>query len=126
MIKEYLIAQTSDTGGDSTDTPDSKIFGKLYAVAVVDGDYEDNFDVTLSYVNSAGVTVTLLTLTDLSADVVYYPREQVCDNTGAGMNYNDESDEPVETMAIVAGIVTSTLADGGDTKSGKVLIYVEV
>jgi len=123
-LVEYYLSQTSDVSGDSVDEFERPIFGRLCGVAVVDGDLEDNFDITLTYVNAGIGTITLLTLTDLSDDAMYYPREQVCGNTGAGLDYNDESDEPVAEPPIIAGTVTSTLADGGATKTGAVLLYV--
>ena len=123
-LVEYLLNQTSDTSGDSVDVFEAPIFGRLCGVAVVDGDLANDFDITLTYVNSGIGTITLLTLTDLSADAMYYPREQVCGNTGAGLDYNDESDEPVAEPPIIAGYVTSTLADGGATKTGAVILYV--
>ena len=122
-LKEYIIEITTDADGDSTDTSESSIFGRLYAVDVVDGTLADNFDITLTYSSGhSAVSKTLLTLTNLSADATYYPREQVHDNAGAGVTY-DGSNEIYE-MPIVAGLVTATTGDGGATKSGAVVLYI--
>ena len=123
-MREILINQTSDADGDSVDTSESGVYGRLYAVEVVDGDLADNFDITLTYLNSRGGTITLLTLTNLTADAIYYTRHQVSDNAGAGLSYNDESDEPVTDLPLVSGVITSTLADGGATKTGAVILHI--
>ena len=120
-MKEYLIKQTSDTGGDSVDTTSEPIFGRLYAVTVVDGNLADNFDITLTYANAQAGTITLLTLTNLSADKIYYPRTLVQGLDGVDLTGTAGGDRE---MQLVAGVVTSTLADGGSLTSGSVLLYI--
>ena len=121
-LQEYLIEITSDASGDSVDTSEGSIFGLLFAVDIVDGTLADDFDITLTYASQQGVTKTLLTLTDLTADATYYPREQVHGNTGSGLTY--DGTRLLETMPLVAGTVTATTADGGNAKSGAVILYV--
>jgi len=120
-IREHLIKITTDANGDSADTSERSIFGHLNAVDVVDGDLADNFDLTLTYVNSQGVTKTLLTLTNLSADATYYPRHVLHGETGTALTGTSGGDR---TGPLVAGKVTVTTADGGATKSGAVILYV--
>ena len=120
-LREHLIKITTDANGDSTDTSERSILGHLNAVDVVDGDLADNFDLTLTYVNSQGVTKTLLTLTNLSADATYYPRHVVHGETGTALTGTSGGDR---TGPLVAGKVTVTTADGGVTKSGAVILYV--
>ena len=121
-LEEYLIEITTDANGDSTDTSEQAILGHLDAVDVVDGDLADNFDLTLAYVNSQGVTKTLLTLTNLSADATHYPRHVVSGETGTALTGTAGGDR---TKPLVAGKVTVTTADGGVTKSGAVILYVD-
>lgn len=121
-MREYKISITSDASGDSVDTTGKGIFGRLYAVDVEDGDLADDFDITLTYASPNGVTKTLLTLTDLSADATYYPREQVHDNAGAGLTL--DGTRVAFDLPMVAGIVTATTGDGGATKSGSITLYV--
>jgi hypothetical protein len=121
-LEEYLIEITTDANGDSTDTSEQAILGHLDAVDVVDGDLADNFDLTLAYVNSQGVTKTLLTLTNLSADATYHPRHVVHGETGTALTGTAGGDR---TGPLVAGKVTVTTADGGVTKSGAVILYVD-
>ena len=122
-LTDYIIEQTSDASGDSVDTSEEAIYGLLHSVTVVDGDLADNFDITLTYADSYGsAAITLLTLTNLTADGVYYPREQVHSNAGAGLTY--DATRVVAEPPLIHGLVTSTLADGGATKSGKVILHV--
>ena len=123
MLKEYIIKITTDGSGDAVDTTDTGIFGKLYAVAMVDGDFADGVDAVIIYTDSQGVERTLLTLTNWNSDRIYYPREQVHSNTGAALTY--DGTYPVTTTPIIAGPVQVTTDEGGATKSGAVILYVE-
>jgi len=121
-LEEYLIEIMTDANGDSTDTSEQAILGRLDAVDVVDGDLADNFDLTIAYTNSQGVSKTLLTLTNLTADATYYPRAVVHGETGTPLTGTAGGDR---TKPLVAGKVTVTTADGGVTKSGAVILYVD-
>lgn len=123
-LQEYRIDVTTDGSGDSVDTSEDPILGRLYAIAMVDGDLADGVDTTFTYDDPAGETRTLLTLTNWNSDQLVYPRHATVDNAGAASYYNDGGDEPVEVMPIISGIVTATTAQGGDTKSGSYLLYV--
>jgi hypothetical protein len=122
-LVDHIIEQTSDANGDSVDTTEESVYGFLHSVTIVDGDLADNFDITLTYVDSHGsAAITLLTLTNKTADGVFYPREQVHSNAGAGITYDGSN--KVSEPPLIYGIVTSTLADGGATNTGKVILHV--
>jgi len=123
-MNEYVILITTAAGGTSTDTTESPIIGRLYAVDFELGTLASGaVDVTLTYKSSeAGVTKTLLTLTNLAANATYYPREQVHGNTGTGLTL--DGTRIAFDLPIIAGTVTATTAQGGDTKSGSVKLYV--
>ena len=121
MLKEYIIKATTDGSGDSVDLSEMPVFGRVYAVDLIDGDLADGVDTTFTYVNSQGVTKTLLTLTDWNSDKTLYPREVMHGNTGSALTGTAGGDT---TMPIVAGYVTATTAQGGATKSGSYLLYI--
>ena len=120
-ITEYLITIDVDASGASTDTVGTAIFGQLYAVDVVNGTLANNFDITLSYANSQGVSHTLVTFTNLSADGLYYPRHVVHSEAAAALTGTSGGDR---AMPLIAGTVTAVTADGGVSKSGALILYV--
>lgn len=122
-MKEYILKITTIADGSSTVTTEGPVHGVLYAVETVDGDLADGVDTTLTYISPSGVTKTLLTLTDWNTDATYYPGEQVHGNTGAALTLDGTRiafDKP-----IISGIVTATTAQGGNVKSGAIILYVE-
>ena len=121
-LREYILSQTSNTSGDSVDVFAEPIFGLLEGVAIVDGTLSDNFDITLSYVNSGLGTITLFVKANMSADAMYQPRELVhATADGAALTGTAGGDR---ALPIIAGYVTSTLADGGSVNTGSVILYV--
>ena len=122
MIREYPLNITVDSSGDNISYIDSVDIGKFYAFYVNEGDIDANFDITFSMTNEQGDTVTLFTLTNLSADKKYYPRELVHSEAGVALTGTAGGDR---TMAIVAGRVKIVTADGGTSKSGGIILYVE-
>lgn len=126
-IENYRLIGTVTALGAGTFTSGDAVLGRLYAVEWVDGDLADGVDAVLSVTNrESGVDRTLLTLTDANSDAFYYPREQVHSNAGAGLNYNDESDEPVVDLPLVDGVLSLVIADGGDKKTGGAIVFVLV
>lgn len=124
-IENIDLRGTTAAGGTATITAGKSVIGRLLAVEWVDGTLVDGVDAVLKVTNrQSGVDRTLLTLTDANADAFYYPREQVHGLTGAGLDYNDESDEPVSEMPLIDGTLVLTIADGGATKYGGAIVYV--
>jgi hypothetical protein len=122
FLSEHRIGITTDASGDSTDTTVQSIHGLLYAVDVVDGTLVDNFDLTITYTSPDGVSKTLLTLTNLTTDITYYPREQVHGNTGTGLTL--DGTRIAFGPPLVAGVVTCVTAQGGATKTGAIVLHV--
>lgn len=118
------IKSTTDGSGDSVDTSEFPVLGQLYAVYHNDGDYANGVDVTLTYTNQVGDSVTLLTLTDANSQAMYYPRHQVHGNDGAVLTL--DGTRIAYDLPVIDGIVTSTVAQGGATKSGSEILYVLV
>lgn len=123
-MDEIKLTVTTDTSGDGAATATRAVLGKLYAVEMVDGSFDDGVDATLSVIRtSSGVNQTLLTLTDFNTDQWVYPRTQVDGLTGTGLTYN--STEGVAEPPIVNGFLHLVIAQGGNAKTGGVVVYVE-
>jgi len=122
LLKEHKISITTDASGDSTDYPEQTVSGVLYAVSVSNGTLAATADLTLSFTDAAGINYTLLTLTNVSGDAIYYPRHQVHNNTGTGLTL--EGTQINAAPPIVVGQVKCVTAQGGSAKSGAVLVYV--
>lgn len=88
----------------------------LYAVHWVDGDLADGVDAVLTFTPPNGVSTTLLTLTNANDDDWYYPQRAVDDTTGTETDYL--------TPQVTQGPLTLTVSNGGDTKSGKAIVYL--
>jgi len=124
-LKELNIKLTT-AGGALTTYAERSILGKLCAVKFQLGTLESGAaDVTISYTNSPdAVDVTLLTLTNVSANATYYPRHQVHNNAGTALTLDGTRiayDEP-----LVAGLIKVVVAGATGAQTGNVLLYVEV
>ena len=87
-----------------------------------DGGLSDGVDTVFTYVDTEGVSSTLLTATNWNSDRTYYPREGVHGNDGAALTF--DGTRIAFDLPIVDGYITATTAAGGSVKSGAYLIYV--
>lgn len=84
-----VAVATTGSAGSATGSSDSiPVNGKLHAVYL---DYHASApggttDVTISLKSDPGAT--LLTVTDNATDGWYFPRQQVCDESGTGLTYD--------------------------------------
>lgn len=124
MWDEIRLIGTTDGSGDATIIATRPTLGKLYAVEMVDGDLADGVDATLSAIRTgSGVNQTLLTMTNFNTDQWVYPRAGVHDLTGTALTY--DSTQAVSEPPIINGVLQLVLAQGGDTKTGGCIVYVE-
>ena len=122
-MEDIRLTVTTDTAGDGTATYTKSIYGMFYAVEAIDGDFADGVDATLTVTNTpSAVDQTLITLTDFNTDGWYYPRVVTHDNTGAALTY--DSTESVTDLGIINGTPLLTIAQGGDTKTGGLILHV--
>lgn len=117
---------TTDANGDYDSSTDGGVVGQvraglpflLEAVEWVDGDLADGVDAVLSTIDTpSGVDQTLLTLTDANDDAWYRPRTTTQDGTSGGL-------DGWYAYPIVNGALKLVVSDGGNTKSGKCLVYL--
>lgn len=116
-IKVVSFSLTTDGSGDATETKTQDINGEILAVEV---DYSAsasaNTDLTIT---ASAPSETILTLTDTKTDGVYYPRRVIDGTDGSAASAGDNLYQPF----IVQGVLTATIAQGGDTKTSTVKVY---
>ena len=115
MNSPIKIDVTTDGSGDCT-AYGSSCQGLVYAVQLVDGDLADGVDVTLT-VENENYSQPVLVQADFNSDQLVYPRVLEAGNTdGAALS--------TYCMPIVYGQPKVVIAQGGDTKTGAVILYV--
>lgn len=110
------IDLTTDAAGAATVTDDRVINGRLHAVQLVDGTFDDGVDLTLTC-ETPDLSIPLLTIANWNTDQVLYPRVLQNLNT-------DGSALATHTEPIVAGKIKAVIAQGGNVKTGSVICYV--
>lgn len=86
----------------------------LHALEWVDGDLDNGVDPVLSVTTASGVTTVLWDVDNTDDDAWYYPRAEI--------TLTDTTDHPI--LYVVAGTLSLVVANGGATKSGKLLVYL--
>lgn len=122
------FAITTDASGNATVTGGLALPGaRVYAVDFVLGTLTSGaVDVTLTDVAASaqgGVTKTLLTITNGAANALYYPRLVVHSEAGVALTGTAGGDR---TMPIVTGLLTVTVAQGGNATSGSLHVWYEL
>lgn len=117
-FEAIYIPVTTDSGGAASETKATDVNGFIYAIDLKLGTLASGAaDVTVSVTNTPdGVDRTLLTLTNVAANARYFPRELEDDNAGA--------DATNRLMNLAVGRLKVVVAQGGNTKSGAVTVYV--
>ena len=92
------------------------VFGRLFGITYVKGDYANNVDFTIT------TETTLRNLwveEDVNATEEVSPRQACHDSTGAALFYNDADDNPVVDHFVIADErIKIAIAEGGNSKSG--------
>ena len=125
MQRDIRFAATCSSGGAYSGTDTVPVNGRLIAVELVLGTLASGAaDVTVSVTRTpSGVDSTLLTLTDVAANALYYPRHQVHGNTGTALTL--DGTRIMATWPLVCGLVKCVVAQGGNAGAGTVIVYVE-
>lgn len=118
-IRDIRFAITTTAGGAYTGTSTEQILGNVIAVDVNLSGLDATADTTLSVVSpaSGGAGRNLLVLTNSQANTVYDLRGLGTDAAGAS------SAEYV--YPFVQGTLKLVVAQGGSTKTGTVVVFVE-
>lgn len=114
-MRAIKINATTDASGDVTATSE-KVVGRVYAVQLVDGDLADGVDITLTS-EEVNLSVPILVKADFNTDQMVYPRVFVSLNTnGSALTVYD--------LPVCNGALKAVLAQGGNAKSGSVIVYI--
>ena len=118
-LKEMRLYGTTNGSGALTVNGDCAVFGKLYAVRWVD----TALDACTATISTQGheASATLLTLTAVNATATYYPREAVCDNTGAALTVTEDSN--THDLPLMVGIPRLVVSSGGATNAGGCILF---
>ena len=106
---------TVNSSGDGSQTANAAL-GALYAVQLIDGDFADGVDVTIT-AEQGDLSIALLTKANFNTDQIVYPRVLEALNT-------DGSALATYSMPLVVGTPKVVIAQGGSTKSGSFILYI--
>ena len=106
---------TTNSSGDGSGF-DTSALGILYAVQLVDGDFADGVDVTITS-EQGDLSFPLLTQANFNTDQIVYPRVLQALNT-------DGTALATHTLPLVVGRPKVVVAQGGNTKSGSFIFYI--
>ena len=116
MMKRTISLTTNGSGAATAYADAVPGGGVLYAVQLVDGDLADGVDIAIT-AEEANLSIPLLTKADFNSDQMVYPRVATALNTDGSALTNYA--EP-----IVIGRIKAVIAQGGDTKTGSVVLYI--
>lgn len=114
-MRRIRIPVTTNSGGVGTGTGPA-VTGLLYAVQLVDGNYDDGVDIALTS-EAEDISIPLLTKANFNVDSMVYPR------VAESLN-SDGSALTTYAMPLVFGTPKATVAEGGNAKSGAFILYV--
>ena len=122
-LSELRIPFTTDGSGDAVVTAERAVFAKVFAVLYDRGDVVTGADIDVVAINGSAVTENILETTDIgTADLIIYPRRLVQDNTGSNLTGTQGGDRE---MYFLNGTPQVTVDEGGDTKSGAIILILE-
>lgn len=115
-MEPIKVNVTTDAAGDGSAVATQKANGVIYAVQLVDGDFVDGVDVTLT-VEQDGVSIPVLVKADFNTDQVVYPRAYAA-KVADGAALTDV------VCPLGVGFPKVVVAQGGNAKSGSFIFYV--
>jgi hypothetical protein len=115
-MRIVTLTATTDGSGDATVNSASVFVGALYAVRLVDGNFDDGVDITVTSVTD-DLNVSQLTKADFNTDQVVYPRVlQALNTDGTALTTHCEP--------LIAGRLRVVVAQGGAAKTGSFVFYI--
>jgi hypothetical protein len=115
MLKAFTLSVTTDGSGDGS-AEGQKVTGRVYAVQLVDGDFDDGVDLILTS-EDGDLSIPILTKANFNTDQMVYPRVACALNT-------DGTALTVYDLPICNGILKAVIAQGGNAKSGKIKVFI--
>lgn len=115
-MKRLRYNITVDGSGNGSQTQGVPGGGVLYAVQLIDGNYADGVDVTITS-ELEDLSHTIFAKNDWNSDQIAYPRVlQQLATDGANLTTHCEP--------LVFGSVKVTVAQGGNATSGSFILYI--
>lgn len=114
-MKTARLTVTTDASGDGSDITNA-VLGLLYAVQLVDGNFDDGVDITLT-AEQGDLSIPLLVQANFNSDQMVYPRVLESLNT-------DGTALATHAMPIVVGRPKALVAAGGNVKTGTFILYI--
>ena len=122
-LKDVRIEFTTDGSGDSVDYAPISVKGYLIAVFYEYGDAATGADFVLT-TDRYSVVDTLFTATNVgTANKIWYPRHLLHNNSTGGALTGTSGGDRVSSVII--GRPKLTTDEGGDTKSGTIILIIE-
>jgi len=115
-MREIILAVSVDGSGDGTTTTTESVLGIVYAVQLVDGDFADGVDITLTC-EQGDLSIPVLVKANFNSDQMVYPRVAEALNT-------DGSALATYAYPLANGYLKAVVAQGGVSKSGTFRVYV--
>lgn len=117
-MKSVKLPFTTDSSGAATVTHDitDPVNGVVYAVQLIDGTLDDGVDVTVT-IEQGDLAIPVLTKADFNTDQIIAPRMAQALNT-------DGSALTTHAMLPAIGQPKVVIAQGGDVKTGAVVLYI--
>lgn len=120
-VRAISLSGTTAADGSLTVNGNENITGWVECVQTVDGTLDDGVDLTLTAEN-LNLSFPILAKTDFNTDAVYYPRQLVnAVADGAALTGTAGGDR---TRPFINGTLRMVLAQGGNAKTGGVVVYV--
>lgn len=121
-LRDVRISFTSDSSGDIVAYGETVVFARLIAVMFDSGDVDSGADFVLT-TDRYDVVEAILTITAVgSTDKIWYPRRLRQGETGSNLTGTHGGDrEPF----LMIGRPKLTVDDGGDVKSGALILILE-
>lgn len=115
MLKPIVLPVTTDASGNGSFTG-PKVCGRLYAAQLVDGDFADGVDITLTS-EDPNLSIPAFAKLDFNTDQMAYPRAACALNTdGTGLTVYD--------LPVINGPIKAVIAQGGNAKSGSIIAFI--
>lgn len=118
MLRDVVLNLTTDASGDKTLKASEQVAGLLIGIEWVVGTFDTGVDATITLQDTpSGVARTLLTLTNANSNAFYNVRTPEHDATGTATTTGSTC------YPFIVGKPQVVIAQGGNTKTGKVVLY---
>lgn len=116
-MRSARVSATTDTAGDGIGNGTINVLGVVHAIKWDKGTCDTGVDITVS-VQKSDAAGNLLVVANADASKLYYPRSlQHLDTDGSNLT--------THTRPLACGTVRLVIAQGGNTKTGAVIVFYE-